>query len=87
MASKISMDDIYGCSLEEWLLEHKIVDIKCDIKLLRERLHFLTYRFEWLVDMELLTAVKEKLQEKEELLKRVKEWRRHDKAMQRERHQ
>ena len=75
MASKISMDDIYGCSLEEWLFEHKIADVQCDINLLKNRLNELVNSENWPQNIEIVNEVKSKLNEKELLLKRIKSWR------------
>jgi len=65
------MDEIYGISLNEWLYKHKLADIECDIKLLKNRLHQLVYEE---ADVALINEVKYKLEQKEKLLKRVKQW-------------
>jgi len=84
MAKQITMDDIYGCSLEEWLFKHKVADVQCDIDMLKQRLQELVNSKEWPGNIMLVNKVREKLHEKEMLLKRIKTWRKEDdKAMQR----
>lgn len=69
----ITSDDIWGISIEEWLYMHKISEINCDLKMLKKNLNKVVWE-ENNKNIVLINTIKHKVEEKENLLERTKQW-------------